>query len=240
MKEMKNIQLVIYLTILLGLSTQTEVSGQIQKGNFNLSLSVGAQNLTSQSGGISNLISTQEKSFSVYPSIDYYFNDRFFSGLEFGFTRQNREIINNHFTQHYYQETVTETDTDVFQFSLRTGYGQPITERLYFQIISGLNYAHITQDLKFLSAGGSLIVPGLPSIGNIGSIDASQGEFDEKSDYTSFSLKPQITYFLSKSIGLNLSLGGFEYGFYDWDFENDLWILSFNTNLWRLGINFSF
>lgn len=237
---MKNIHFIICLAIFLGLSTQTELSGQIQKGNFNISLSVGAQNLTSQSGGFSNLISTYEKSFSVYPSIDYYFNDRFFSGLELGFTRQNREITFNHLTHHYYSESITNTDTDIFQFSLRTGYLQPITERFYFQILSGLNYAHITQDLKFLSVGGSIIVPGLPSIENIYSMDVSRSEFDEKSDFTSVSLKPQITYFISKSIGLNLSLGGFEYGFYDWDFENDLWILSFNTNLWRLGVNYSF
>jgi hypothetical protein len=145
-----------------------------------------------------------------------------------------------HFTRFFYQETITDIDTDIFQFTLRTGYGQPLTERFYFQIISGLNYAHISQELKYQIVGGNLVVPGLPLLSNLQSLEFTSGEFDETVDYTSFSLKPQITYFFSKSIGLNLSLGGFEYGFYDWDFKDDLWILSFNTNLWRLGVNFSF
>ncbi len=237
---MKKRYVIICLTIFLGGFIHTELSGQTQKDNFNLSVRVGAQKLTSSSGGITNFTNTQEKSFSVYPSIDYYYNDRLFSGLEFGFTHQNKEILNTLFTPHYYQEAFTETDVNMFQFTLRNGYELLINERLYFQVIAGLNYAYITQHMKYSAIGGNLLVPGIPSIINTVSLETSEDEFKQQSDYTSITLNPQITFFITQSIGINLSLGGLEYGFYNWDIENDLWILSFKTNLWRLGVNFSF
>lgn len=240
LRKMKNNLLVFCLVLFFVLAITPDLSGQIQKGSFNLSMSFSAQNLSSQTGGFSNITIINEKSFSVFPAIDYYLSDRFFIGLETGYSRQKKEMTNTHLEYQYYQEVFTSTDADIFHLSLRGGYGIPVTERFHFKIISGFNYAHISQDTEYLLVGGDLNMPGFPVLGNILNVGYVSGESTDNADYASFSLQPQITLFISKSIGLNLSLGGFEYGFFDWDFENDLWVLSFSTNLWRLGVNFAF
>jgi hypothetical protein len=237
---MKNKLTTLSLLLFFVLANIPDVSGQLQKGSFNLSMSFGAQNLSSQTGGFSNITTINEKIFSVFPAIDYHLNDRFFIGLETGYSRQENEMINTHLQYRYYQEVLTNTQSDLIHLSLRAGYGIPVTERFHFQIISGFNYAHISQDTEYLLVGGDLNMPGFPALGNLLNIGYVSGESTEKADYASFSIQPKITFFVSNSIGLNLGLGGFEYGFFDWDSDNDLWILSFSTNLWRLGVNFAF
>jgi len=59
-------------------------------------------------------------------------------------------------------------------------------------------------------------------------------------DLIGLSINPEIKYFLNKNFGISVGLGGFDYVIYDFQSQNNMWLLNLNPTNWKFGIEILF
>lgn len=210
------------------------------KGDINVTMRGSIYKLQNQTGAIANVTAVKEQHFSITPSVDYFVSDHVSIGFEFGIAKQKQNIFNNFFTSSYYMESDARVEALVYQPSLRIGFVLKPAKNLHLQFFSSVNYAHINQTDSITILGGTINIPGWPSTSNLNLLEPVWIDKKTETHVLGVSVYPQLTYYISERVGLNLIAGGAEFGFYDWDEENNYWLISFSPKYWRVGLNVVF
>lgn len=235
MKKRINILISIVL-ISIGFS----LFAQPVKGDMNVTMRGNIYKLQNQTGAIANVTAIKEQHFSFTPSVDYFVSDHVSIGFEFGIAKQKQNIFNNFFTSSYYMESDARVEALVYQPSLRIGFVLKPAKNLRLQLFSSVNYAHIKQTDSITILGGTIIIPGWPSTSNLNTLEPIWIDKNTETHVLSVSAYPQLTYYVSKRVGLNLIAGWAEFGFNNWKVENNFWLLSFSPKYWKVGVNVVF
>ena len=235
MKKNVLVVLIVFLTM--------DLFSQIDKGNIIFSIDGNYHKTNTESGVTTNHHSTQGKYLNVGPSIGYFISDRFLIGAGVDYVREKETRNNSLFTNNeYVQMEVMDVKSEALLPSFLLGYYYPIADKFYFSANLKISYGNIkTESSSLVATARKLDTNGIEYLG----IDQSPTTLTSRqsyysTDYFSTKISPELTYFLSNKIALNLGLGGVEYVLTDWESNNSSWAVDFNPNYWRLGMKMVF
>ena len=228
------------LIVLIVFSTM-DLFSQINRGNTIMSFDGNYMKVNSENGVTTNRHSTQGQYLNVGPSIGYFITDRFVAGVGLDYywekeKRSNSMFINNE----YVQMENMKIKSDALLPCLFAGYYYPINDKFYFSANLKISYGNIkTESHSLVATAKKMSVDELELIGSLPTVLTEQSA-NYDNDYFSTKITPELTYFVSRKLGLNLGLGGIAYSLNDWESDNSSWAINFNPNYWRLGVKWMF
>jgi len=215
--------------------------GQIKKHSINFSASFNGGKYGSVSGVQTSQITTFNTGFSIDSRIDYYFTDNLFIGVGFDFTKETKSVTNELILNNYYQGTYRTNHNLIYSPVIRFGWTKPIVDKLYASIAFNAAYSRLAQSTDDFSCEGKMIIPNFMSSTNIDKpIISPLTNSKTNNDLIGLSINPEIKYFLNKNFGISVGLGGFDYVIYDFQSQNNMWLLNLNPTNWKFGIEILF
>ena len=214
--------------------------GQIGKGDVFISLDGNFMKSFTGSGVTTNEFNSGGKYLEVGSSIEYFFSDHLSLGvgLDYQWTKEskNNQIYLKlpEFNLAHYQ--MMDTKSHVFMPNVFLKHYVLISNKLYFNTNLQLSYGKImsqyetlTIDLNNSNKVDEILVESYPDY-------VTSSSKESEVDFFTAQLGPEMTYFITPKFSGCLSLGGIEYGMFDWKNDNSLWAVNFNPNYWKLGL----
>jgi len=233
---MKKLTLIVLALILVNFIGYSQVSKDKIiidfTGNYNESY-YGSGVITSNSGG-------KLKSLSTQLLIGYALGESFVLGVgfEYGHIKdtRNSSIIN---PESFAIKEDMKLKSSIYAPSLYLRYYKPIFEKFYFNLNLTTSYGFVESEYE--SYFFSYIPINSGSLYEIENSPENAAAYlqteNQSSDYLSFTLQPEIQYFLSRRFGFVLNFGGFRYTNFDHGVNE--WNFSLKPSNWNYGIVFS-
>ena len=216
--------------------------GQIGKGDVFISLDGNFMKSFSGSGVTTNEFNTAGKYLEVGSSVEYFFTDHLALGVGLDYqwakeTKGNQMLLklpDFNLTLAHFQ--IMDTKSHVFLPNVFLKHYILISNKLYFNTNLQFSYGKIMSQYEtlILDSNKSNIVNEMMLENNPNYVTSSSKESEV--DFFTAQLGPEMTYFITRKFSGCLSLGGIEYGMFDWKSDNSLWAVNFNPVYWKLGI----
>jgi hypothetical protein len=196
---------------------------------------------SSDNGTTTNTNATFGKYLDASLSAGVFVSDKFVVGLglDYYWSKEQRKsffFINQHNPLMEREFMTIRSDGVVPE--IFAGYYFKILNNFYFNVNLEVGVGRLKSETE------SIIVT---------SIDFTQGsvvnevssyllthEYSEKYDYFRSGIRPTLNYFITKHLGICLTMGQVEYSFFDWDTDNSNWAVSFNPSYWTYGFKLKF
>lgn len=228
------------LTLLL-LLMSVKFYSQVEKGNIIIRLDGNYNKTLSEHGVTTNSYANKSKIMNVGPSIGIAISNNFEAGIVLDYFRSFEERYHSVLTMNKHaQVEKLQRKQYAFMPGIYLGYYRNITEKISFNTNFNMRYGNLHSEMVSQWAGidyisWSIIVPG-PGDGSI----SVYSESEQKFEYASASLLPEISYYITPAFGLSLGLGGVEYALVDWESDNSTFVIDFHPRNWRLGLRMKF
>ena len=225
---MKKISLFILITI-----SSLNAFSQIDKGVFLLSANGNYSKANTENGVTTNLNQTNGQYLNIGIFAEYFIMKNVVAGVGFDYN-WNKEIRLNHLNfNNFYQAENMDLKSHILMPNIFLGYYYRILDKLYLNTNLKFGYGKYNSHYNTLYVGTSYGTDDELNDVNNGYVRGRESE--NKYDYFGAQISPELTYFFTKRFGINLGLGGIEYGIIDWKKDNSSWIVNFNPNYWVLG-----
>lgn len=225
------------LTVLIVFSS-LDLFSQIDKGNILISIDGNYVKMNIENGVTTNQNSTQGQYLSFGSAIGYFITNRFIAGVGLDYNWDKEIRYNSLYIYNKYAQAEEMTiKSKVFLPNLYLGYYFQIINKLYFNTNLKFSYGKVKSEtstiIEMSSNSGTAQL--IDSMGNLGSYLMSKNS-NYQNDYFTAKISPELTYFVSTKLSLNLGLGGIECSVVDWKNDNSNWTINFNPNYWKFGI----
>ena len=213
--------------------------GQIGKGDVFISLDGNFMKSFTGSGVTTNEFSTAGKHLEVGSSFEYFFSDRLSVGVGLDYqwtkeTKANQMFLKlPDFDLAHYQ--IMDTKSHVFLPNVFLKHYILISNKLYFNTNLQFSYGKIMSQYKtvvldlYKSNKEDVLLENNPDY-------VTSSSKESEVDFFTAQLGPEMTYFITPKFSCCLSLGGIEYGMFNWKNDNSLWVVNFNPVYWKLGL----
>jgi hypothetical protein len=215
------------------------VIAQIEKGDILVKVNGNYTQILAGSNNSYNSAYSKNRSGNIGTSIGYLISNNYVLGvgLDYGWNKQlgkNYLYLNN-----YAQLGYTETKSREIIPFIYFGYYHNISDKLVINADMEIRCGAIKSEFNSLVVGAYnyttdsiYYYPYIrPSISSNYTI-----ENESRTDVFGIALNPEITYYLTKNIGLTLCIGGIEYEMYDWETDNSIWDVNFHPKNWEFGV----
>jgi hypothetical protein len=215
---------------------------QQKKGDNYIGIN-GMYNTTiSQDGVEGNSIAVKSHLLNMGMALSGSMNNHFLIGIGLDYVSQNDDrnssfIFHNQNNDYIKYETMN-LKSHVFLPNLFVGYYSHIVDRLYFNSNLKLSYGQVKtntdgQQVSFKYTPPATTI-GIPS----GTVDVPvvyTNKAEDKTDFASTAIIPELNYYFSNNFGLTLGLGGIQYSLTKWKTENSSFTVNFNPSNWQIG-----
>jgi hypothetical protein len=216
--------------------------GQIGKGDIFISLDGNFMKSFSGSGVTTNEFNSSGKYLEVGSSVEYFFSNHLAlgAGLDYQWTKETKynqiflKLPDFNLALAHFQ--MMDTKSHVYLPKVFLKHYILISNKLYFNTKLQFNYGKIMSQYEtfIIDSNNSNISDETVSENNPDYVTESSKESED--DFFSAQLGPEINYFITPKFSACLSLGGIEYGMFNWETDNSLWAVNFNPVYWKLGL----
>jgi len=228
MKKITLSILIIFLTF--------DLFAQIEKGDIMISVGGNYTKTTTENGVITNQNATQGQYLSLSPSIGVMAKENTIVGVGLDYYRTKEQRLNNLFFNGFFQSERMNIKSKVILPYFYIGYYYHIMSQLYLNANFKMGFGVVKSEMNTYYAG-MREYDGSTELSNFDyGAYTRAAENSSSNDYLCTNICPELTYFVSKKLGLCLGMGGIEYSIIDWKKENSSWIVNFNPNYWKFGI----
>jgi len=216
------------------------VFSQIQKGDVCISFNGNYSKSTNESGVLTNSFTTESKNLNIGSSFSYFITNRVAIGIGLDYlwsksVTDNIQTIPNKF----FQINQMDVKTNIYLPNVSVAYYYPIIDKLYFDLRLKCSYGK--SKAKYNSTVFTAAY--FDDDDDPYTISLHTGRFssnykyygDNENDIFIANINPELTYFLTPSIGISLGLGGLEYSLIDWNTDQYNCAINLNPNYWNLG-----
>jgi hypothetical protein len=222
------------LIVLITCST-LNLFAQFDKGDFIISAVGNYMKVNNEYGVTTNQNFIKGQYLNLGTSIGTCISNKLIVGvgLDYNWVKETRNgsLIFNDFIQQ--EEMISKSFVSLPNLYL--SYYQRIVDKLYFS--STLRFSCGKVRSLYTTTYVGMSIPDLSSNVSYSSNSYLRGSARTfESDYLGTEVCPELTYFVSKELGLYLELGGVKYSMTDWKMDNSNWTVNFNPNYWKLGI----
>lgn len=216
---------------------------QQKKGDNDVVINGMYNTTTNQTGVEGNSNSVKSHLLNMGAALSGSMNNHFLIGVGLDYVSQNDDRVSN-FTFYnqsieYLKYETMNLKSHVFLPNVFVGYYSRILDKLYFNSNLKLSYGQINTNTEGQQIDMKYNLPTngvYPIVGTFDPVVTYGNKSEDKTDFSSAAIIPEITYYFSNRFGISLGLGGIQYSFTNWKIKNSSFSVNFNPSNWQVGI----